>query len=81
MLLVVFSPFIDMTLFIYILATVGKLSLSVSLIVMVNMTVELFPTVVRSLGMGVAQVVGKIGSLVAPFVLLLVSRKTLSGMT
>ena len=78
MLLVVFSPFIDMTLFIYILATVGKLSLSVSLIVMVNMTVELFPTVVRSLGMGVAQVVGKIGSLVAPFVLLLVSRKTLS---
>ena len=78
MLLVVFSPFIDMTLCIYILATVGKLSLSVSLIVMVNMTVELFPTAVRSLGMGVAQVVGKIGSLVAPFVLLLVSRKTLS---
>ena len=48
-------------------ALIGKFSINSSWIVMSMLGLELFPTILRSTGMGSASVVGRIGSITAPF--------------
>ena len=56
-----------------IVSLTGKFAVSTSLAVLYVYTSELFPTEVRNKGLGVSSVATRCGSLLAPFVALLVS--------
>ncbi|XP_019631576.1 PREDICTED: organic cation transporter protein-like [Branchiostoma belcheri] len=53
------------------LTMVGKLGVSVSYAVFPVYSSEVFPTVVRNMGIGLASMIGRAGGILAPFVALL----------
>ena len=54
-------------------ATIGKFGISASFAVIYVFTAELMPTVVRNIGVGSSSMCGRIGSVVAPYLVPLVS--------
>ena len=56
-----------------VLAMVGKLGISAAFVAIYLLSAELFPTVVRNLGMGCSSTVGRLGSGVSPYIADLVS--------
>ena len=57
------------------LALVGKLSISLSFAVAYIYAAELFPTVIRNNAMGVTSMAARLGGIVAPVIIPLVSKK------
>eukprot|EP00742_Colponemidia_sp_Colp-10_P015202 GILJ01017333.1.p1 GENE.GILJ01017333.1~~GILJ01017333.1.p1 ORF type:complete len:217 (+),score=24.32 GILJ01017333.1:39-653(+) len=53
------------------LAMVGKFGISASFVVIYAYAAELFPTVVRNLGMGISSQAARVGGIIAPLVVLL----------
>ncbi|CAG0924335.1 unnamed protein product [Notodromas monacha] len=58
------------------LSTVGKFGISASFALIYLFTAELIPTVVRNVGVGLSSTFARIGSILAPFLLLLGDKKT-----
>ena len=54
-------------------AMLGKLCISGSFAVIYVFSAELFPTVVRNLGVGSGSMCARVGSLISPFIMMLVS--------
>eukprot|EP00106_Octopus_bimaculoides_P002413 XP_014769855.1 PREDICTED: organic cation transporter protein-like isoform X2 [Octopus bimaculoides] len=52
------------------LALIGKFAISSSFAIIFNLTTELFPTVVRNSAFGLSSSVGRIGSMLAPYIML-----------
>ncbi|GAB1602962.1 organic cation transporter protein-like, partial [Argonauta hians] len=52
------------------LALIGKFAISSSFAIIFNLTTELFPTVVRNSALGISSSIGRIGSMVAPYIML-----------
>ncbi|CAI9729433.1 organic cation transporter protein-like isoform X1 [Octopus vulgaris] len=52
------------------LALVGKFAISSSFAIIFNLTTELFPTVVRNSALGLSSSVGRVGSMLAPYIML-----------
>jgi hypothetical protein len=57
---------------------IGKLGITSSFSIIVVYTTELYPTAMRSIGVGASSTVGRVGAMLAPFAPLLVSRSLLS---
>ena len=55
------------------LAMFGKLCITASYAIIYVLTAEIFPTVVRNVGVGSSSMVARIGGALAPFINLLVS--------
>jgi hypothetical protein len=52
---------------------IGKLGITSSFGIIVVYTAELYPTAMRSIGVGASSTVGRVGAMLAPFAPLLVS--------
>lgn len=61
------------------LAALGIVGMSISFPTVYLFSGELFPTVVRNVGVGSASMCARIGSMLAPFVTSLVSMQTVAG--
>jgi hypothetical protein len=57
---------------------IGKLGITASFAIVVVYTTELYPTAMRSIGVGASSTVGRVGAMLAPFAPLLVSPSLLS---
>jgi OCT family organic cation transporter-like MFS transporter 4/5 len=51
----------------------GKLGITSSFAIIVVHTAELYPTAMRSIGVGASSTVGRVGAMIAPFASVLVS--------
>lgn len=60
------------------LSFLGKFSISGSLCVAYVYAAELFPTEVRSIGIGFCSMIGRVGGIAAPFIILLEEQEDLS---
>ena len=63
---------VDYKVLVICLAMLGKLGISGSFAVIYVFSAELFPTVVRNLGVGVGSMCARVGSLISPFIMMLV---------
>lgn len=54
---------------------IGKLCITASYAIIYVLTAEIFPTVVRNVGVGSSSMVARIGGALAPYINLLVSAK------
>lgn len=70
---VIHSFSIDMAWLRLLLACLGIVGMSVSFTTVYLFSGELFPTVVRNIGIGASSMCARVGSIVAPFVVSLVS--------
>ncbi|XP_022080126.1 organic cation transporter-like protein [Acanthaster planci] len=62
---------IDLTVVILVFAIIGKLFASAAFDIVFLITAEVFPTVLRSAAFGAASMIGKVGGMVAPFIIFL----------
>ena len=69
---------VDYKVLVICLAMLGKLGISGSFAVIYVFSAELFPTVVRNLGVGVGSMCARVGSLISPFIMMLVSGRGLN---
>lgn len=70
-----FSFFSEMTWAVVTLFLLGKLGITSAFSTSYVHTAEMLPTVIRSIGVGSASTVARLGALIAPFVPLLVSSR------
>jgi OCT family organic cation transporter-like MFS transporter 4/5 len=66
----------DLNWAVVLLFLIGKLGITSSFGVIVVYTAELYPTAMRSIGVGTSSTVARVGAMLAPFVPLLVSLRT-----
>ena len=65
--------FVDMAIVVYVLSMSGMFGIYVSTTALWIISAEIFPTAVRSIGMGTGSLASRVGGILAPFILLLVS--------
>ena len=64
---------VDMAIVVYVLSMSGIFGIYVSTTALWIISAEIFPTAVRSIGMGTGSLASRVGGILAPFILLLVS--------
>lgn len=69
------TSLVDNIVVVIVLAMFGKFAITVSYAIIYMYSAEVFPTTVRSASYGLSSTCGRIGAMLAPFMLMFVSKK------